>query len=389
MNKKVLAAVSLIIMLILALSVYAGADDQSLNPDDYIRVGLYYGSTSKTSFSLSSDYGFDVYDENLNYIKHLDSKSLKISTGTEYNRKILMCAADDPDSRILNIAGKNYRDGCMIIENGGALRIINYVTLEHYAWGVVGREMSSSNPIEALKAQAVCARSFALTSTKHSGKEFNVCATTDCQVYGGVAAESPETIQACRETEGQMMYYGDNVVRAYYSAYSGASHTMSALDAWGSESAYLQSVNDIYTPEYTWATMYTMSEIRTRLLEAGYDDPGKVISISVGSRNANGAVMSLIIDCSKTTITINASRIMSVFNLKSLYFNMSEGDWKEIQKTEKSPESMYVLSAEGTSLVSTEELYVFNGESISKFPVLRAAEYTFEDEVCSKDAYLN
>ncbi|MBR6025319.1 MAG: SpoIID/LytB domain-containing protein, partial [Firmicutes bacterium] len=354
MNKKVLAAVSLIIVLILALSVYAGADDQSLNPDDYIRVGLYYGSTSKTSFSLSSDYGFDVYDENLNYIKHLDSKSLKISTGTEYNRKILMCAADDPDSRILNIAGKNYRDGCMIIENGGALRIINYVTLEHYAWGVVGREMSSSNPIEALKAQAVCARSFALTSTKHSGKEFNVCATTDCQVYGGVAAESPETIQACRETEGQMMYYNDNVVRAYYSAYSGASHTMSSYDAWGSESAYLQSINDIYTPEYTWATMYTMSEIRTRLLEAGYDDPGKVISIRVGSRNANGAVMSLIIDCSKTTITINASRIMSVFNLKSLYFNMFEGDWKEIQKTDKSPESMYVLSAEGTSLVSTE-----------------------------------
>ncbi|MBR5756468.1 MAG: SpoIID/LytB domain-containing protein, partial [Firmicutes bacterium] len=183
MNKKVLAAVSLIIMLILALSVYAGADDQSLNPDDYIRVGLYYGSTSKTSFSLSSDYGFDVYDENLNYIKHLDSKSLKISTGTEYNRKILMCAADDPDSRIVNIAGKNYRDGCMIIENGGALRIINYVTLEHYAWGVVGREMSSSNPIEALKAQAVASYTyFCRARNKNKGKkEYDFTANTKKQ----------------------------------------------------------------------------------------------------------------------------------------------------------------------------------------------------------------
>lgn len=387
--KRAIIIISLIFVFVFALSVYAGADDKNLNPDEYIRVGLYYGNTSKKSFNISSDYGFDVYDENLNYIKHLDSKGLTISTGTEFNRCILMCAADEPDSRIMNIAGKDYRDGCLIIENGGALRIINYVTLEHYVWGVVGREMSPSNPLEALKAQAVCARSYALSCTKHDSYEFDVCTTTDCQVYGGVAAESEEVRQACRETAGQAMYYDDNIVRAYFSAYSGASHTMSSKDAWGTESAYLQSVNDIYTPEYTWATMYTMSEIRTRLLDAGYTDPGTVKSIRVGSRNENGAVMSLVIEGTKSTVTVKSPYIMSVFYLKSLYFNMGEGDYIEIKKTEKSPESMYVLSADGVSVVSTEDLYVYNGTETLKFPVLRAAEYSFEDVTCTKEAYLN
>jgi len=394
LNKKVRNRIAILLsaalLIGLVVSSFAFAEDQNLNPDDFVRVGLYYGTTSKKSFTLKSSSGFNVYDENLNYLSHISDTTLTIKTGTKYHRNILMSAASDPDDRIISIDGRQYRDGCYIIENGGALRVINYVTLEHYVWGVVGREMSSSNPIEALKAQAVCARSFARTSGKHLSKEFDVCATTDCQVYGGVAAESDTVRQACRETEGQMIYYNGEIARAYYSAYSGGGYTMSAEDAWGAGVGYLHAVQDIYTPEYTWATTYLFSEIRDRLLSAGYDDPGTVKSIQVTSRNASGAVMGLEIVGTKGTRKVSSPYIMSVFNLKSLHFNMGKSDYIEIERTEKTPEETYVLSADGITVEKTDELYVTDGETIEKYPVKPYITYEFTDEFCDDGyAYMN
>ena len=82
--------------------------------------------------------------------------------------------------------------------------------------------MSDSFPIEALKAQAVAARNYALTNVgKHIAKYYNLCDTIDCQVYGGYDASLKNVIAAVDATKGMLLLSGTSIVEAYYSASDG------------------------------------------------------------------------------------------------------------------------------------------------------------------------
>ena len=86
---------------------------------------------------------------------------------------------------------------------GGNINVINVVNIDDYVKGVLPYEMSPSWPLEALKAQAVCARTYALLQTKHyKSYQFDVCNTTDCQVYYGTNKASSLSNQAVDETKG-------------------------------------------------------------------------------------------------------------------------------------------------------------------------------------------
>ena len=139
---------------------------------------------------------------------------------------------------------------------GGDLTVVNIVDLETYIKGVVPYEMSSSWPLEALKVQAVCARSYAyinIHSGKHTSYHFDVCNTTDCQAYYGAGTNSSSyqaterTDQAVDETAGEYAWYDGQVIEAFYSSsHGGASE--SVYNVWGS------SLEPVPLPVPAWRT---------------------------------------------------------------------------------------------------------------------------------------
>ena len=400
MNKfrKILVLI-LALAMVLSSTILVNADEffpdipvSIANP--YVKVGLYYGSTYKNSCTLKCNDGFIIYDENMNELSRVADTTLEIADPS-YSGKVVMSANPDIDSRIVSITTtdgtKQYRDGFYFLYNNG-FRIINYVTLEHYVWGVLNCEMSSRNPVEALKAQAIAVRSFALTETKHKAQYgFDVCAATDCQVYRGFASESDVTTQAAKDTEGLVMCYDGKIVRGYFSASSGGGYTMSSKEAWGTEKGYLQSVKDDFTPEHTWRTMYTFDELKTRLFNAGFGDVGQILSVGVSERNSFGAVTKLtIITTNNGAIDLNANKIMSYLKLRSVTFSVGATDYKEIEKTEKTPDNYYVLSADGLNVIPATEVYVYDGNTVDKLNTSSVDSYSYPSDICTTGTvYLN
>lgn len=119
--------------------------------------------------------------------------------------------------------------------------------LEKYVKGVVPQEMPPSAPMEALKAQAVAARSYAVTSWNHAAQGANVCTTTHCQVWKGI--HFSRTDQAVEETRGVFATYRGSIIRAFYFGHCDG-HTRNSEDVWVQALPYCRSV--ACECGYTW-----------------------------------------------------------------------------------------------------------------------------------------
>ena len=249
--RKTIITIMLTILLLFPLYSFA----------DSIRVGLKYGSSAAMSYTLSSDSGFymGVYEDgqfvptmpvaaytNLNAVCENGSVNLFGDDGNivqqDFERYVI-AAMDFDDGGVITADGKEYRGGIMFsINSTGSINMINVLEIDEYVYGVLNAEMHHDYPEEALKAQAVAARSFAVTNlNRHSQYGFDVCATTHCQVYKGYADEYEETNAAVDDTAGLCIYSGGKVVSAYYFKNSGG-YTQNINDVWGSEADYLKAV---------------------------------------------------------------------------------------------------------------------------------------------------
>ena len=136
--------------------------------------------------------------------------------------------------------GRWYRGKLQVKNIGGKLTVINDVSLEDYIKGVVPSEMPSSWELEALKAQAIAARSYALANLGKQAKYgYDLKDNTEDQAYKGAGAETDRTNKAVDDTEGLVLTYDMKIISAYYSASAGG---MTNTDAWGSYVPYLHSV---------------------------------------------------------------------------------------------------------------------------------------------------
>ena len=175
-----------------------------------------------------------------------------------------------PGSAALSLAGKPYRGSLEVAVVQGRLRAINVVGLDAYLLGVVPREVPSRWPAEALKAQAVVARSYALAVRKR-GRPFDLYADVRSQVYGGMAAEQQATSAAVRATSGEIVLYGGRVATTYFFSTSGG-RTADIADVWNSAPVpYLVSVPDPYdsiSPHHTWGPLPLAPERLARTLRA-------------------------------------------------------------------------------------------------------------------------
>ena len=224
---------------------------------------------------------------------------------------------------------------------GGDLTVVNIVDLETYIKGVVPYEMSSSWPLEALKVQAVCARSYAyinIHSGKHTSYHFDVCNTTDCQAYYGAGTNSSSyqaterTDQAVDETAGEYAWYDGQVIEAFYSSsHGGASE--SVYNVWGTSLErypYLCGVEDPYEADMasknsysSWTVSYTSSELAQRLENYGYDASSGIESLTLTYSDLGNVIQVRVNYRDGGSDTIRPSSMRSVFGISSIRFTVN------------------------------------------------------------------
>jgi SpoIID/LytB domain protein len=153
----------------------------------------------------------------------------------------------------LTFGGREYRSNLRVGVVKAKLQIVNAVPLEAYLQGVVPGEMPVSWPLEALKAQAVAARTYAIANLV-KGRSYDLYADWRSQMYYGVTSETALTTKAVRDTRGRVLLYDHKPITALYSSSSGG-RTASALDVYGADVPYLVPVDDpwdIVSPHHAW-----------------------------------------------------------------------------------------------------------------------------------------
>ena len=158
---------------------------------------------------------------------------------------------------VLRLSGDRYRGLLRVRSQGGRLSAVNDIALEPYIKGVIAWEMPASWHPDALKAQAVVARTYGLVSRK-SGSWFDLYDDTRSQVYGGVRAEDPRTNAAVNATRGEVVRWDGALAWTLYHSTSGGK-TASREDEWDLPGMpYLGGADDPYdtiSPHHNWGPL--------------------------------------------------------------------------------------------------------------------------------------
>jgi stage II sporulation protein D len=214
---------------------------------------------------------------------------------------------------------KPYRGTFTVTSDGKKLTLVNTVPLEQYLDAVVPSEMPKTWPLEALQAQAVAARSYALATRKPSGA-FDVFPDTRSQVYGGVNAESPAATAAVEATSGQVLTYGGKIAITYFFSSSGG-RTAAISDVWKSAPVpYLVSVADPYdtlSPYHDWGP-FTFSPAKLKKL---LKVPGRLLDLQT-TVNPSRRVDSVKAIGEQGERVVSASDVRAKLGLRSTWFSI-------------------------------------------------------------------
>jgi len=199
----------------------------------------------------------------------------------------------------------------------GRITVINELDLEEYLYGVLKMEVDPRWPADALKAQAVAARTLALYSVNRFNAEgYDVRATTDSQVYGGVIAEDPRTTGAVDATRGQVLTYDGRPIFAAYHSDSGGYTEASEL-VWGGRYAYLRAVADPYTPAPPWTLRLDLAAFEERLRRAGRALPG-VTTVEVADVSPSGRAAAVRITSALGASTLRGTELRTILGAEAL-----------------------------------------------------------------------
>lgn len=181
---------------------------------------------------------------------------------------------------------------------------INEIALEEYLYQVVPSEMPFSWPLEALKAQAVAARTYAVAQVIYSrqgARGFHVTDSTNSQVYNNQPEAAPTT-RAIRETAGQILVKEDETISSTYYYSTSPGRVLDSKQAWQDTSALALEGN---SPWFRWRTTFSTSELAALLKPLFSHDLGEVKGLEVAIRDSLGRVTSLRVVGTKGEGTIN------------------------------------------------------------------------------------
>lgn len=283
MKNKILIILTIFLLMFSMRSAKAETGYEHITNVD-VKLGV--SAQNMNELKLSSDDGFEIRDmlSNLSLFQSFEKNIVLKLNGQNYDiydslGNYLSSMATNKTMKILSpganpikINNKRYRGYLTFAYIDNQLSIINNLGLEEYLYGVVPREMPSTFSYEALKAQAVAARSYAVCSvTRNKDKSFDLYDTVSSQVYGGFDAERDNVRKAVDETRGQILLSDGKVVNATYSSSNGG-YTADANDVWGTKFKYLISKEDKYSinePNYNWNFEISANDLINGLKKQG------------------------------------------------------------------------------------------------------------------------
>jgi len=277
-----------------------GALGRANDGQDYKQIlGFYYdgtnvGQTSRSkikvllldgqsSVTLRSSEDFKVGDKTL--ARLMDWKVVPTSDGKVRvvgKGKFASPATATPGKGFLRVNGLRYRGDLRIFNHGRALDVVNVVGLQGYLYSVVPREMPSDWPLEALKTQAVAARSYAVRAARETW--YDIHDDTRDQVYGGLdygSGEDPGSTAAVQATAGEVVKENGSVVSTYFSSSNGG-RTAASVDTWGGSNPYLISKPDPFdlnadNPNRSWRVILSPRALQKRL-GAGHQPADAIVA---------------------------------------------------------------------------------------------------------------
>lgn len=220
------------------------------------------------------------------------------------------------------IGDRWYRGRTLVLPSKSGLTAVNYVDLEQYLYSVLGGEMNGNWPQEALKAQAVAARSYALYHRqKETNGIYDVVDTTASQVYRGIRDESTGTQAAVNATAEQVLVsdYQNQIIEAAFHSSAGGC-TENSENVWSNPVPYLRSVKENFTevsPVATWEIDVSRSELGK--LAPGV---GKIISFQPEKTTQCGRILSMKVVGDRGSTKIPGEKLQRALNLKSTLFSI-------------------------------------------------------------------
>ncbi|MEI6530027.1 MAG: SpoIID/LytB domain-containing protein [bacterium] len=256
----------------------------------------------------------------------------------------------------LSTTQKRYRGSLELFwkDNNGSLelRMVNRLDLESYLYGVVPSEMTHDWSLEALKAQSVAARSFAMSKMGRNQwvtEGFDVTATVSDQVYKGYDGEYPETNRAVDLTRGQVLTFGGNIAGTPFHSCSGG-FTENNENVWsGPALPYLRGVpspGEDGSKYITWTATVATTEFITKTEEKKGVILGELVRLHVVEQGVSGRIKTLAVEGSLGSTTLTGEQLRLVANLRS--------SLATIDNLISFPNQLILLSSQGTTPVSPE-----------------------------------
>ena len=318
---------------------YASRDGRK---HDWILAHYYQGTTlgqtsvgtvrillaeGRTGLTIGSGTEFKVTDArgrtfSLASGSHQLSSALRVRSKNGVLRTLASPARFTRGSSHLRLGGRAYRGELVVRSSGGRLSAVNHVSLERYLYGVVPDEMPPSWHPEALKAQAVAARSYAVVSRK-TGGTYDLFSDTRSQVYNGVPAEDSRATNAINATKGQVVRHNGSVAWTFFHSTSGG-RTANIEHVWNTTpQPYLVSVADPHddlSPYHNWGPFrYSAAAFRSKL---GSSAPKGALVDATVARNASRRVSAVTAKGALGNRQLAGTSFQAAFGLRSSWFTI-------------------------------------------------------------------
>ncbi|MBI4386719.1 MAG: SpoIID/LytB domain-containing protein [Elusimicrobia bacterium] len=286
--------------------------------DSILQIGL----VPRTSrITLRPEGRFSIVDQHTGESRSLDTRDYTLKTAAdgkallfgpfEFQGQIRLLPKTPGE--VMRVGSQKYRGNLLVKPNGDeTFAVVSEMGLEEYLYGVLAAEMSPQWPMEALKAQAVVARTFALTNLgKFEDSGFDLSNDSRSQVYADIDMQSPRVIKAVRRTRGEILAWRGQTIETFFHSCCGG-HTADPKAAWGGSGKSappLRGVSDRAcrpSPQYRWTAYLSDDDIKGALQKRGYLFT-RLRSLRPGRRDRSGFLRTVRVTLDRENVAIQAS----------------------------------------------------------------------------------
>lgn len=329
---------AVLLLALLPLHACASAISES------VRIGLTQFGSGVKQITISSLFGpiiLESADARTSYNSAISLETSASGLVCKIDNTVLNAGStvtlspEDPAAFLVvncpSRSDRQYRGSIELSLKSGSIKLVNILSVDDYLKGVLPAELGSGAPEEALKAQAIVARTYTLTNAdKHSALGYGLCDSTCCQTYSGVHVESKKCTKAIIDTADQVIYYGDKLAEVFYSTDCGGV-TQSYEEAYKRPAfPYLGAVADpCELDHYSWEKSLKLPDLGAKLMKAGVKEADGIQSIRVSGQGPSGRAQSLEILGKLGATTISSSKFRAALGydvVKSTLFTLESAE---------------------------------------------------------------